>query len=131
MNDTRDRYGTEISGVVDTPWGSYEILSKNDRYAVKRLIVYPGEALSLQTHVHREEHWVVAEGAAKIQLGTVTTHHTEGAHVHVPQNVPHRLSNPGKIPLHVVEVQYGSYLEEDDIVRLEDKYNRHQVQGDA
>jgi mannose-1-phosphate guanylyltransferase / mannose-6-phosphate isomerase len=106
------------------PWGSYQSLDSGDRYQVKRIVVTPGGRLSLQKHAHRSEHWVVVKGAAQVTIGekTMTVHENES--VYVPQGTVHRLENSGKINLELIEVQTGSYLGEDDIVRLDDVYNR-------
>lgn len=112
------------SAVVLRPWGSYESLVKSNRFQVKRIVVKPGEQLSLQKHFHRAEHWIVVEGSAEIQIGCETHFFTENQSVYIPAGELHRLTNPGRIPLVVIEVQSGSYLGEDDIVRLEDKYLR-------
>lgn len=115
----------EINPLVYRPWGSYEGLTKGDRFQVKRIIVRPGEELSLQKHYHRAEHWVVVEGAAEIVLGEKSLFLTENQSIYIPAGEVHQLRNPGRIPLIVIEVQSGSYLGEDDIVRLEDKYHRN------
>jgi mannose-1-phosphate guanylyltransferase/mannose-6-phosphate isomerase len=109
---------------VHRPWGSYRSLMLQDRCQVKEITVRPGAELSLQRHHHRSEHWVVVRGTALVTLGDKqrTVHETES--VYVPVGTPHRLTNPGKIPLKLIEVQTGSYLGEDDIVRLEDQYGR-------
>lgn len=106
------------------PWGSYRSLALNERFRVKEIVVRPGARLSLQVHRHRSEFWVVVSGVALVTLGDVEkmVHETES--VHVPVGTPHRLANPGKIPLRLIEVQTGSYLGEDDIVRIEDSYGR-------
>jgi len=106
------------------PWGNYKSLAHNERFRVKEIVVRPGARLSLQIHRHRSEHWVVVSGAALVTLGDkeILVHETES--IHVPVGTPHRLANPGKIPLRLIEVQTGSYLGEDDIVRIEDSYGR-------
>ena len=110
---------------VDRPWGSFETIDAGDRFQVKRLTIRPGEALSLQMHHHRAEHWVVVKGTAKVTRGDEVFLLTENQSAYVPVGVEHRLENPGTLPLEVIEVQTGSYLEEDDIVRFEDRYDRH------
>ncbi|MYE53965.1 MAG: mannose-1-phosphate guanylyltransferase/mannose-6-phosphate isomerase [Chloroflexi bacterium] len=110
---------------INRPWGSYETIDAGDRFQVKRLTITPGEALSLQMHHHRAEHWVVVKGTAKVTRGKEEFLLTENQSTYVPVGVDHRLENPGTLPLEVVEVQTGSYLEEDDIVRFEDRYDRH------
>lgn len=111
---------------VHRPWGSYEGVDAGERFQVKRLIVKPGAALSLQMHYHRAEHWVVVRGTARVARGDETFTLTENQSAYIPLGVKHRLENPGAIPLEIIEVQSGSYLGEDDIVRFEDVYNRHQ-----
>jgi len=106
------------------PWGFYQSVDLGERYQVKRITVYPGGRLSLQKHFHRAEHWIVVRGAAEVTLnGTVTLVH-ENESIYLPIGSEHRLANPGKIALELIEVQTGSYLGEDDIVRIEDIYNR-------
>ena len=110
---------------INRPWGSFETVDSGDRFQVKRLTIRPGEVLSLQMHHHRAEHWVVVKGTAKVTRGDEEFLLTENQSTYVPVGVIHRLENPGTLPLEVVEVQTGSYLEEDDIVRFEDRYDRH------
>jgi mannose-1-phosphate guanylyltransferase/mannose-6-phosphate isomerase len=110
---------------INRPWGSFETIDIGQRFQVKRLTITPGEALSLQMHHHRAEHWVVVRGTAKVTRGDEVFLLTENQSAYVPVGVSHRLENPGAMPLEVVEVQTGSYLEEDDIVRFEDRYDRH------
>jgi mannose-1-phosphate guanylyltransferase/mannose-6-phosphate isomerase len=109
---------------VHRPWGSYRSLHNGHRVQVKHILVRPGAKLSLQMHHHRAEHWVVVQGTARITRGNEETILTEDQSTYIPLGTPHRLENPGKIPLHVIEVQSGSYLGEDDIVRFEDHYGR-------
>ncbi len=109
---------------VHRPWGSYRSLHNGDRVQVKHILVRPGGKLSLQMHHHRAEHWVVVQGTARIVCGNSEKILTEDQSTYIPLGTPHRLENPGKIPLHVIEVQSGSYLGEDDIVRYEDSYGR-------
>ena len=118
------RKEADIHPLVYRPWGSYESLTCGDRFQVKRLIVRPGEKLSLQKHYHRAEHWIVVQGSAEITLGDKVLFLTENQSTYIPVGEVHRLMNPGKIPLVVIEVQSGGYLGEDDIVRLEDIYQR-------
>jgi len=106
------------------PWGSYECISGAERFQVKRIVVKPGQSLSLQMHHHRAEHWVVVRGTAKVTRGTDTLLLTEDQSTYIPLGTVHRLENPGSIPLEIIEVQSGSYLGEDDIVRFEDAYGR-------
>jgi mannose-1-phosphate guanylyltransferase / mannose-6-phosphate isomerase len=106
------------------PWGSYEAVDVGDRFQVKRLIVRPGAALSLQKHMHRAEHWVVVRGTAAVMINGEERLVHENESTYIPLGAVHRLANPGRIPLELIEVQTGSYLGEDDIVRLEDVYGR-------
>jgi mannose-1-phosphate guanylyltransferase/mannose-6-phosphate isomerase len=106
------------------PWGYYECLIQGDRFQVKRIVVTPGRRLSLQSHFHRAEHWVVVNGTAKVTRDAETLIVRENESVYLPLGCVHRLENPGKIPLTLIEVQSGAYLGEDDIVRLEDTYGR-------
>lgn len=109
---------------VYRPWGYYQTIDAGDRYQVKRISVKPGASLSLQKHHHRSEHWVVVRGAADVTVGDERRLVHENESIYLPIGCVHRLSNPGKISLELIEVQTGSYLGEDDIVRLEDRYNR-------
>ncbi|MFN3685610.1 mannose-1-phosphate guanylyltransferase/mannose-6-phosphate isomerase [Salinarimonas sp.] len=109
---------------VYRPWGNYEGIDRGDRFQVKRIVVEPGGRLSLQKHFHRAEHWIVVRGAALVTVGESETLVHENQSTFIPLGAVHRLENPGKIPLELIEVQSGSYLGEDDIVRLEDAYNR-------
>lgn len=106
------------------PWGSYTILTEGNGFKVKRIMVLPGERLSLQMHYHRSEHWVVIAGTAKVTIGEQDKMVHESESVFVPKSTKHCLENPGKIPLEIIEVQTGAYLEEDDIVRFNDIYGR-------
>jgi mannose-1-phosphate guanylyltransferase/mannose-6-phosphate isomerase len=106
------------------PWGWFETLALGERFQVKRIVVKPGGRLSLQSHVHRAEHWVVVSGTAKVTLGDEEKLLSENESVYVPLGVVHRLENPGRLPMVLIEVQTGSYLGEDDIVRYEDDYRR-------
>lgn len=109
---------------VYRPWGYFESIDAGDRFQVKRIVVNPGARLSLQMHHHRAEHWVVVRGTAKVTRGDETLLLSENESTYIPLGTAHRLENPGKLPLHIVEVQSGAYLGEDDIVRLDDSYNR-------
>jgi mannose-1-phosphate guanylyltransferase / mannose-6-phosphate isomerase len=109
---------------VYRPWGYYQDVDIAPRYRVKRIVVKPGSKLSLQKHFHRSEHWVVVKGTAEITLGNDVRSVHENESVYIPIGSVHRLANPGKIPLELIEVQVGSYLGEDDIVRLDDVYGR-------
>jgi mannose-1-phosphate guanylyltransferase/mannose-6-phosphate isomerase len=106
------------------PWGYFKVLEEWERFKIKRLVVYPGMSLSLQLHHHRTEHWVVARGTAKVTVGEKVSFLHEGESIFIPKSTQHRLENPGKVDLEVIEVQNGEYLEEDDIVRLEDIWER-------
>ncbi|MBI3899070.1 MAG: mannose-1-phosphate guanylyltransferase/mannose-6-phosphate isomerase [Gammaproteobacteria bacterium] len=110
---------------VSRPWGSYEGIDDGARFQVKRLVVKPRASLSLQMHYHRAEHWVVVKGTARVTRGDESFVLTENQSTYIPLGTRHRLENPGNIPLEIIEVQSGSYLGEDDIVRFEDAYNRH------
>ena len=118
------RYETALHREVFRPWGSYDSLDAGDRFQVKRLKVKPGATLSLQAHHHRAEHWVVVQGTARITRGEDVFLLEENESTFIPIGTKHRIENPGKIPLHIIEVQSGAYLGEDDIVRFEDKYGR-------
>ena len=109
---------------VHRPWGSFTSLHNGHRVQVKHIVVKPGGKLSLQMHHHRAEHWVVVQGTAKIRRGEEEMMLSEDQSTYIPIGTAHRLENPGKIPLHLIEVQSGGYLGEDDIVRLEDSYGR-------
>jgi mannose-1-phosphate guanylyltransferase/mannose-6-phosphate isomerase len=109
---------------VHRPWGSYQSLDQGDRFQVKRIVVKQGGRLSLQMHHHRAEHWVIVRGTARVTVGDEVKVLHENESIYVPIGSRHRLENPGKIDLELIEVQTGSYLGEDDIVRLEDDYHR-------
>ena len=109
---------------VYRPWGDYESIDAGDRFQVKRITVNPGAALSLQLHHHRAEHWIVVRGTARITRGEETFVLSENESTYIPLGMRHRLENPGRIPLELIEVQSGSYLGEDDIVRFDDRYGR-------
>ena len=109
---------------VFRPWGSYDSIDSGARFQVKRLSVKPGGILSLQMHHHRAEHWIVVEGTARITRNEETFLLSENESTYIPVGATHRIENPGRVPLHIIEVQSGSYLGEDDIVRFEDNYGR-------
>ena len=109
---------------VNRPWGTYECIDAAERFQVKRIVVRPGATLSLQMHHHRAEHWVVVRGTARVSRGEEVLLLSENQSTYIPLGVRHRLENPGKIPLELIEIQSGSYLGEDDIVRFEDSYGR-------
>jgi mannose-1-phosphate guanylyltransferase / mannose-6-phosphate isomerase len=118
------REETEALPTVHRPWGTYQSLHNGHRVQVKHIVVKPGGRLSLQLHHHRAEHWIVVHGTAKIRRGDEEIMLSEDQSTYIPLGTAHRLENPGKIPLHLIEVQSGSYLGEDDIIRLEDSYGR-------
>ncbi len=120
----KDRQEHRFHRKVHRPWGTYEGIALSDRFQVKRIMVNPGARLSLQKHHHRAEHWVVVKGTATITRGDEQLLLTEDQSTYIPLGVLHRLENPGVIPLEIIEVQTGSYLGEDDIVRVDDKYGR-------
>jgi len=109
---------------VYRPWGTYEGVETGERFQVKRLIVKPGQQSSLQRHFHRSEHWVVVSGTAEVTIEDKVHFVLENESIYIPQTAQHRIHNPGRIPLHLIEVQSGAYLGEDDIVRTEDNYGR-------
>jgi mannose-1-phosphate guanylyltransferase / mannose-6-phosphate isomerase len=118
------RYEHSLHREVFRPWGSYDSIENGARFQVKRLNVKPGATLSLQMHHHRAEHWVVVSGTARITRGDEVFILEENQSTYIPVGVKHRIENPGKIPLQIIEIQSGSYLGEDDIVRFEDRYGR-------
>ncbi|MCH8208975.1 MAG: mannose-1-phosphate guanylyltransferase/mannose-6-phosphate isomerase [Nitrospinae bacterium] len=119
-----NREETKIHTTVQKPWGSYTVLEKGERHLLKRIEVFPGEKLSLQSHQHRGEHWVVVSGRAEIQTGDKTITLEENESTFIPKGTKHRLGNPGDTTLTLIETQLGDRLAEDDIVRYEDKYGR-------
>jgi len=122
--DRDGRAEAKTHPLVHRPWGSFRSIHSGDRVQVKHIMVKPGAKLSLQMHHHRAEHWVVVHGTAKVVRGNEEIILYEDQSTYIPLGTPHRLENPGKIPLHVIEVQSGSYLGEDDIVRFDDTYGR-------
>jgi mannose-1-phosphate guanylyltransferase/mannose-6-phosphate isomerase len=118
------RYEHSLHREVHRPWGSYDSVENGERYQVKRLSVKPGASMSLQMHHHRAEHWIVVSGTARITRGEEVFLLSENESTYIPIGAKHRIENPGKVPLHIIEVQSGSYLGEDDIVRFEDRYGR-------
>lgn len=126
VNELRDKGRNEASAHlrVYRPWGSYETIDIEDRFQVKRITVNPGERLSLQMHHHRAEHWIVVTGTALVTRGEEEILLSENESTYIPLGTKHRLENPGKIPLELIEVQSGPYLGEDDIVRFQDIYGR-------
>lgn len=115
---------TEDHLKVHRPWGSYQSIDMGERHQVKRIVVKPGGRLSLQKHHHRSEHWIVVRGTARVTLNDVVKTVHENESIYIPIGATHRMENPGKIPLELIEVQTGSYLGEDDIIRIEDDYRR-------
>tara|TARA_B100001057_G_scaffold474461_1_gene540067 strand:- start:988 stop:1332 length:345 start_codon:yes stop_codon:yes gene_type:complete len=109
---------------TERPWGWYDVIDQGDRYKVKNIMVNPGHRLSLQKHHHRTEHWIVVSGTAEVQLNDARQLLGENQSTYIPLGCVHRLSNPGRIPLNIIEVQSGAYLEEDDIERIEDDHGR-------
>ncbi|MCU7836676.1 MAG: cupin domain-containing protein [gamma proteobacterium symbiont of Taylorina sp.] len=109
---------------VERPWGNYQCIDHAQRYQVKRIVVNQGEQLSLQMHHHRAEHWIIVRGTAKVTCGEAVFLLSENQSTYIPIGEKHRLENPGQIPLEIIEVQSGSYLDEDDIVRFDDIYGR-------
>ncbi|WP_304572222.1 mannose-1-phosphate guanylyltransferase/mannose-6-phosphate isomerase [Saccharospirillum sp. MSK14-1] len=114
----------QLHARVHRPWGAYKTINMGERHQVKRITVKPGEKLSVQMHHHRAEHWVVVSGTANVTIGEDTRMLSENESVYIPIGTVHALENPGKIPLELIEVQTGSYLGEDDIVRFTDRYGR-------
>ena len=110
--------------IIERPWGWYQVIDEGERYKTKNIEVKPGESLSLQLHYHRSEHWVVVSGTALVQIEDKKFLLGVDQSTHIPSCTKHRLSNPGKIPVKIIEVQSGPYLEEDDIVRFSDEYGR-------
>jgi len=106
------------------PWGWFESLVIAERFQVKRIVVHPGASLSLQSHMHRSEHWIVVAGTAKVTIDDTVQLLSENQSTYVPVGTTHRLENPGKLPIVMIEVQTGAYLAEDDIVRYDDEYAR-------
>ena len=125
----RQRPEGRLHRKVYRPWGSYDSIDFDARFQVKRITVTPGASLSSQMHHHRAEHWVVVRGTARVTRGDEVFLLTENQSTYIPVGVRHRLENPGKIPLEMVEVQSGSYLGEDDIVRYDDAYGREKAEG--
>ncbi|MEM7568137.1 MAG: cupin domain-containing protein, partial [Pseudomonadota bacterium] len=122
--EARGRSEAREPARVHRPWGTYETIDRGERFQVKRIVVKPGAMLSLQRHAHRAEHWVVVRGTGRITIGDETRILEENASVFIPIGTVHRLANPGREPLELIEVQSGRYLGEDDIERFEDIYSR-------
>jgi mannose-1-phosphate guanylyltransferase/mannose-6-phosphate isomerase len=122
--ESQKREEKNLHRKVARPWGWYDSVDEGERFKVKRIQVKPGASLSLQMHHHRAEHWIVVKGVAEITNGDQVITLTENQSTYIPQGQTHRLANPGTEPLEIIEVQSGSYLGEDDIVRFEDTYGR-------
>jgi len=122
--DNQQRPETQQHREVFRPWGKYDAMDSDERFQVKRITVKPLAKLSLQMHHHRAEHWVVVKGTAKVTIDGVDSLVSENESVYIPIGAVHSLENPGKIPIELIEIQTGSYLGEDDIVRIEDRYGR-------
>ncbi len=122
--DDEQRQETDIHAIVHRPWGCYQGIDQDERYRVKRISVRPGARLSLQMHHHRAEHWIVVKGTARVTCGDKTFLLSENESTYIPVGEKHCLENPGIVPLDLIEIQSGSYLGEDDIVRFEDLYGR-------
>ncbi len=114
----------------ERPWGTYLVLDENSNYKIKRIEVKAGERLSLQKHHHRSEHWIVVSGCARVTCGDKEFSVNVNESTFIPIGQTHRLENPGKIPLVIIEVQSGEYLGEDDIVRFDDDYNRCNISNE-
>lgn len=121
----KEKHQADQFPVDHRPWGSFESLVIGNRFQVKRIVVHPGAALSLQSHHHRSEHWIVVEGTARVTIDDTVKLVTENESVYIPLGARHRLENPGKVPMMLIEIQTGVYLGEDDIVRYEDFYARN------
>ena len=113
-----------MTSIVLKPWGSYQVIEAGGKYIIKRIIVKPGGKLSLQNHKHRKEHWVVVKGEAEVTIEEDVTILRSGEYIHVPLQAKHRLSNNYSEDLVVIEIWYGDNLDEEDIIRYEDIYNR-------
>lgn len=124
MLKREDRFEYKFHTTVVRPWGSYRVITEGNDYQIKSITVLPGKRLSLQRHFHRNEHWVVVTGTAEVTRGDKTFHLAENESTYIPKTEYHRLANPGKMPLELIEVQQGAYLQEDDIERIEDDFGR-------
>ena len=113
-----------MNSVIEKPWGSYKILERGERYLVKNILVIPGGKLSLQSHKHRSEHWVVVEGIATITINESKKQLKSNESIFIPQNTKHRLENNGDKDIMIIETQFGNILSEEDIIRYEDIYDR-------
>lgn len=124
INKLKGREELETSVTSYRPWGSYTVIDRGENYQIKKIIVNPGESLSLQLHYHRSEHWVVIKGTAKVTIDDRVIYLRENESTFIPKTSKHRLENPGKIPLEIIEIQIGEYISESDIVRFQDIYGR-------
>ena len=122
--EAQERTEHILSRKVHRPWGYYDSIDEGERFKVKHIQVNPGASLSLQKHAHRSEHWIVVKGTAEVTCGDKQITLTENQSTYIPLGEVHRLANRGSTPLEIIEVQSGSYLGEDDIVRIEDIYGR-------
>ncbi|MDR6357326.1 mannose-1-phosphate guanylyltransferase/mannose-6-phosphate isomerase [Pseudomonas psychrotolerans] len=127
--EKQDRKEVKAHQEVFRPWGCYDSIDMGQRFQVKRITVKPGAQLSLQMHHHRAEHWIVVSGTAEVTCDDKVFLLTENQSTYLPMTSVHRLANPGKVPLELIEVQSGGYLGEDDIVRFEDIYGRVDTQA--
>ena len=114
-----------MTSIVSKPWGSFQVIEEGEKYMVKKIIVKPKGKLSLQSHEYRSEHWVVVRGVAQVTCAEKVFELKENQSTFIPQGTVHRLRNNGDTPLEIIEIQTGGYLEEDDIIRLEDDYQRN------
>ena len=114
----------EAGASDERPWGTWQVLATGHGYAVKEIVVNPGEVLSLQSHAHRAEHWVILSGVADVTIGDDTVRREENDSAFIPVGAKHRISNPGGTPMRFIEVQTGTHLSEADITRYEDRYGR-------
>ncbi len=114
----------EAGASDERPWGTWRVLATGNGYAVKEIVVNPGEVLSLQSHAHRAEHWVILSGVADVTIGDDTVRREENDSAFIPVGAKHRISNPGDTPMRFIEVQTGAHLSEADITRYEDRYGR-------
>ena len=114
-----------MKSIVNTPWGSFEIIAEGEKYTVKKIIVHPGGKLSLQSHEHRSEHWLIASGVAEIIIAEKIYNLKENDNIFIPRGSKHRLANLGSDNLIVIEMWFGDKLDENDIKRYEDIYNRN------
>ncbi len=121
---SKGRKELQAHSTINRPWGYFKVLEENNGNKIKRIVVLPGAKLSLQMHHHRSEHWIVVEGTARVINGGERLILNEGQYTYIPKRTIHRLENPNESPLHVIEIQTGNYLEEDDIVRFEDDFGR-------